>query len=206
MSTMRRRPHLDDRDVLVVTWVDEQDVKKPRVDRQKSASPSRSAEAPRRSRSHLPNKRRGLRKKESFSANTGAHAHCLWCLQCPARLPAPFLLPVGLLCARPAQTMLLPFRGNPQNVQARVWGGCFGHGCAAPVPGLSSPPQACAGLMVAQAHHNQQKSKVCRGRHRPKTIFMSVGSLRGGSRSVNPVAHESHTECRLCACSSSCCS
>ena len=75
-------------------------------------------------------------------------------------------------------------RGNPQNVQASVQGGCFGRGYTAPVPGLSSPPQACAGLMVAQAHHNQQKSKVCRGRHRPKTIFMSVGSLRGGSRSV----------------------
>ena len=125
-----------------------------------------------------------MRGTESFSAPFAAHAHCLWCLQCPARLPAPFLQPVGLLCARTAQTMLLPFRGNPQNVQTSVRGGSFGRGRAAPVPGLSSPPQACAGLMVAQAHHNQQKSKVSRGRHRPKTIFMSVGSLRGGSRSV----------------------
>ena len=77
-----------------------------------------------------------------------------------ARLPAPFLLPVGLLCARNTQPMLLPFRGNPQNVQACVRGGSFGRGYAAPVPGPPSPPQACAGLMVAQAHHNQQRSKV----------------------------------------------
>ena len=81
------------------------------------------------------------------------------------------------MCAHVAQTQLLPFGSNQQDVQARERCGTFGRGCAAPVPGLSSPPQACAGLMVAQAHHNQQKSKVCRGRHRPKTIFMSVGSI-----------------------------
>ena len=66
-----------------------------------------------------------------------------------------------------------------------------------PTPVLTEGPLQCGadgagarrgrGKCAEQAHHNQQKSKVCRGRHRPKTIFMSVGSLRGGSRSVTCV-------------------
>ena len=39
LSTMCRRPHLDVRDELVVIRVDEQDVKKPVVERQKPTSP-----------------------------------------------------------------------------------------------------------------------------------------------------------------------
>ena len=39
LSTMCRRPHLDARDELVVILVDEQNVKKPRVERQKPTSP-----------------------------------------------------------------------------------------------------------------------------------------------------------------------
>ena len=39
LSTMCRRPHLDVRDELVVIRVDEQDVKEPRLHRQKSTSP-----------------------------------------------------------------------------------------------------------------------------------------------------------------------
>ena len=102
-------------------------------------------------------------------------------LQWPSRLPAPFLLPVRLLCARNTQTMLLPFRGNPQNVQASVQGGCFGRGYTAPVPGPSSPPQACAALLVAQAHQKQQESKVQQGLHEPKTYIYVVGGASGGA-------------------------
>ena len=39
LSTMCRRPHLDTHDELVVIRVDEQDEKKPRVERQKSTPP-----------------------------------------------------------------------------------------------------------------------------------------------------------------------
>ena len=49
-----------------------------------------------------------------------------------------FLHLVGLLCARNAQTMLLPFRSNPQNVQARVRDECFGRGCAVCAAGHSA--------------------------------------------------------------------
>ena len=65
----------------------------------------------------------------------------------------------GLLCARAAQTQLLPIGSSPQNVQARERGGTSGRGCAALVPGLSSPPRACDGLCVEQAHQNQGKER-----------------------------------------------
>ena len=70
-----------------------------------------------------------------------------------------------VLCACAAQTKLLPFGSDPQNVQARERGGSFGRGCTAPVPGPSCPPQACDGLTVAQAHRNQQRSKRREGLH-----------------------------------------
>ena len=91
---------------------------------------------------------------------------------------------MGLLCARNAQPMLLPFRGSPQNVQASVRAGRFGRGCTAPVPSPSSPPQAYAALLVAQAHQKHKKARSNKASMSQKHIFMSVGSSGGGSRSV----------------------
>ena len=76
--------------------------------------------------------------------------------------------------------MLLPFRGSPQNVQAGVRAGSFGSGCAAPVPSPSSPPQAYAALLVAQAHQKQQESKVDEGLHEQKTYIYVGGFVWGG--------------------------
>ena len=63
------------------------------------------------------------------------------------------------MCAHVAQTQLLPFGSNQQDVQARERCGSFGRGCAAPVPGPSSPPRACDGLCVEHAHRNQRKDR-----------------------------------------------
>ena len=85
-----------------------------------------------------------------------------------------------MLCARAAQTQLLLFGSDPQNVQARELGGTFGRGCAAPVPGPSSPLQACDALTVAQAHRNQERIKVEDGFHEAKTYIYVRGFGCGG--------------------------
>ena len=85
-----------------------------------------------------------------------------------------------MLCARAAQTQLLLFGSDPQNVQARELGGTFGRGCAAPVPGPSSPLQACDALTVAQAHRNQERIKVEDGFHEAKTYIYVCGFGWGG--------------------------
>jgi len=77
-----------------------------------------------------------------------------------------------VLCAHVAQTQLLPFGSNQQDVQARERGGSFGRGCAALVPGPSSPPRAYDGLCVEQAHPNQRKDRSERASMRQKHIFM----------------------------------
>ena len=110
--------------------------------------------------------------------------HCLPTHECIPRLTSAVLRPGLVLCAHVAQTQLLPFGSNPQDVHARERGGSFGRGCAALVPGPSSPPQACDGLCVEQAHRNQRKDRPEKASMEAKT-YIYVGSTgTGGSRSV----------------------
>ena len=185
MSTMRRRPHLDDRDVLVVTWVDEQDVKKPRVDRQKSASPSRSAEAPRRSRSHLPNKRRGLRAKLIFSAIPILHVQSRVCVQWLGRGGGAQIMESVVLCAANGQ--------DGANAVAQPPCGC--NYMSRSLPGFSrrEGPSAVPTAWVCAAGVQRVRSRPAwrlaltsesRADIAGFVISIPVGSLGGGSRSV----------------------
>ena len=107
-------------------------------------------------------------KNQNFPYTTVRDGHCLPTHEWLRRSGGTQIMEYVVLCACAAQTKLLPFGSDPQNVQARERGGSFGRGCTAPVPGPSCPPQACDGLTVAQAHRNQQRSKRREGLHEPK--------------------------------------
>ena len=105
--------------------------------------------------------------------------HCLPTHECLPPLTSALLQPVLVMCARVAQTQLLPFGSNQQDVQARERGGSFGRGCAALVPGPSFPPRAYDGLCVEQAHRNQRKDRSEKASIEAKT-YIYVNSIGPG--------------------------